>query len=227
MAQVSDTITAKPRQASTKSAARKVRAAGWVPATAYGPGAATQSLSVEPKTFMNARRFHGAAHIYKIDVDGGDGFKALVKKVEVDPVSNKLLHLDLYAIDMNQPIKVAVRLELTGKAKGLIDGGIVQQALRRLEVICLPADMPGKLVVDVSEMAVGDVLHISDLNLPQGVKPTALSDEAVVGVAAPDAEEEAKTAAGAEGEATAAADGAAGDAAAPAADASAEKKKEG
>lgn len=204
MAQVADTILSKPRQVSTKGAARRMRASGWVPAVAYGPSQEPRPLAVDPKTFMLARMEHGVAHIYDVKVEGQETFKALIKSVQRDPVSRQLLHVDLYALDMNKPIRLQVRVELVGRPKGAIHGGILQQVQRRVEISCLPKDIPAFIEVDVSGLDLGDTIHLSNLTLPEGVKTTALSDEAVAVLTAPEAEEE--TAAEGEGEAAAAAE---------------------
>lgn len=190
MAQVADTLITKPRVPGTKSTARQLRAAGWIPAVAYGPSSEPRHLAVDPKALLLARIEHGVAHIYDVQVEGAEGFKALIKQIDRDPVSRQLLHVDLYAVDMNIAIHVEVRLDLVGKAPGVIEGGLVQQIQRRIEVSCLPGDIPANLEADISSMNVGDTLHLSDIALPEGVKITAVADEAIVILSAPEIEEE-------------------------------------
>jgi large subunit ribosomal protein L25 len=214
MVEVNNTISAKPRQAGNKGHARKLRAAGQVPAIAYGPSSEPRHLALDPKTFVMQRQRFGLSHIYDVAVEGGEGFKVLIKQIQVDPVTRQLLHVDLYTVDMSKPIRVEVPVELTGKPKGLIDGGLLSQILRNVEVQCLPNLIPAKIVADVTDLGVGDSMHLSDLKLPEGVKLTAHGDEAVALVAEPDAAPVTP----APGEAAAAAPGApAAGAAAPAA----------
>jgi large subunit ribosomal protein L25 len=210
MVEVTDTITAQSRTAQTKGHARKLRASGHVPAVAYGPGAAPRHLALDPKMFVMQRQRYGLSHIYDVKLADGEGFKCVIKEIQVDPMTRKLLHVDLYAVDMTRPIRVVVPIEMTGKPKGLIDGGLLSQILRSAEVLCLPDAVPAKLVADVSNLGVGDSLHLMDIVLPNGCKLTAQNNEAVALVAEPE-EAPAPTAA----EAAAAAPGAA--AAAPAA----------
>ena len=190
MAHVEDNIHSRPRTTGSKSVARRLRASGWVPAVAYGPNIKARHLAIDPKTFLLARREHGAAHVYNVQVEGEDSFKALVKQVDRNPVSRELTHIDLFAIDMSKPVKVKVRVELKGKARGVIEGGSLQQIQRRIEIACLPDNMPAKIEVDVSDMAMGDTLHLSDLNMPEGVKTTAADDEAVAILVAAEGVEE-------------------------------------
>jgi large subunit ribosomal protein L25 len=187
MLEVTDTITAQGRNAGAKGIARKLRSSGHVPAVAYGPGSAPRHLALDPKVFVIQRQRFGLNHIYNVALEGGDGFKCLIKDIQVDPVTRKLLHVDLYAVDMARPIRVEVPIELTGKPAGLIEGGMLSQILRSVEVLCLPDAVPSNLTVDVSPLKVGDSLHLSDIPLPKGVKLTNQGNEAVALVAEPDA----------------------------------------
>lgn len=198
MLEVTDTITAQRRTVGSKGHARKLRKQGHVPATAYGPGSEPRYLALDPKIFVMQRQRFGSSHIYGVEVADGDNFKCLIKEIQTDPVSRKVLHVDLYAVDMTRAMRVEVPIELTGKPAGLIDGGMLSQILHTVEVSCLPDAVPAKLQADVSPLKVGESLHLKDLKLPKGVKLTSLHDEAIALVAEPeDAPESATPAAGA------------------------------
>jgi len=203
MVEVSDTIECKSRVSSGKGGARKLRKDGMVPAVAYGPGSEPRHLTVDPHTFQQQRERYGLSHIYDVVVDGKERFKALIKTLQRDAVDRAVQHVDFYEVDMNKPIRVSVRIELTGKPAGAIDGGMLSQELRRVEITALPDKVPEKLTHDISPMALGAILHLSDLVLPEGVKFTTAHDEAVARVVAPEAE--AATPAAAEAGAAAAA----------------------
>jgi large subunit ribosomal protein L25 len=203
--QVSDTIVAKSRVAAKKGVSRKLRETGLVPAVAYGPSSAPRSLSIDPRTFFTQRQTFGASHVFTVQVEGADAFKALVKDIQRHPVSRAILHVDLYELDMNRPIRVSVPLELVGKPAGVVDGGLLQQQLRLVEVVCLPGLIPEKLQADVSPLKVGDSLHLSDIALPEGVKFSSLHNEAVAVLAEPEEVKEATPAAAAAAPAAAAA----------------------
>jgi large subunit ribosomal protein L25 len=213
---MSDTIEASPRDQKGKGAAHKLRKAGKIPAVAYGPGVGHVFLSVDPRIFQMQRAQFGSTHIYEVKVEGGKTFKALVREAQVDPLSQGVVHLDLYALDMNKPIRIEVLIELTGKPAGAIDGGILQQTLRKALVECLPAKIPQKLTADASPLKIGDSLHLSDVTLPPDIKLITSADEAIATVILP-AEEEVAAPVAAEGaaaEGAAAAPGAEGAAAA-------------
>jgi len=193
MLEITSTILAQGRvPGGKKGAARKLRAQGRVPAIAYGPKQTPRQLSLDPKLFPLQRMRFGLGHLYDVQVsealdDGPAAFKCLIRDIQSDPVTRKLLHVDLYAVDMASPLSVDVEIELVGKAAGIIEGGLLSQILRSVEVVCLPSQIPAKLVADVTPLGVGDSLHLSDIKLPEGVKFTAHHDEAVALVAEPDA----------------------------------------
>ncbi len=228
MPQVSTTIEAKPRTPSKKGAARRLRAQGQVPASAYGPGLETTALTLDAKSFTHQRRHFGGSHVFDVAIEGGNTFKALVKNIQQNPVNDHLVHVDLYALDMTKPVAIQIPVILQGKPAGAIEGGLLQQVIRKTEIECLPSHIPTELTLDVSPMVVGDTLHLSDIKLPAEVRITAKHDEAVVSVVAPEAEPEpeAVAAEGAEGAAPVeGAEGAAPADAAAAADAKPDEEK--
>lgn len=193
MLEIGTTIVASTRTAGgKKGAARKLRAQGRVPAIAYGPKQSPRLLTLDPKLFPLQRKRFGLGHLYDVSVEEGqDGgpasFKCLIKNIQVDPVTRQLLHVDLFAVDMTRELDVEVNIELIGKAAGIIDGGLLTQILRSVQVKCLPDRIPTKLEADVTPLGVGDSLHLSDIKLPEGVRFTAHGDEAVALVAEPEA----------------------------------------
>lgn len=218
---VDDTIRASKRQTGNKGVARRLRAAGKVPAVMYGPGSDSKFLALDPKEFGLQRLQYAASHLFQVQVEGDKTYKALIKDVNRDPVNSAYLHVDLYAVDMKKAIRVDIAIELVGKPKGLIDGGLLSQIMRTVQVQCLPDAIPEKVECDVSDMGIGDIKHLSDVKFPAGVKPTSTHDEAVAAVVAPEEikEETPVAAADAAAAGAAAAPGAPG--AAPAAGAAA------
>ncbi len=194
MPQMTDTIEAKLRDGRGKGAAHKLRKSGQVPAIVYGPGAEPRFLSVDPKTFALQKAQFGISHIFDVTVDGTK-FKALIREVQVNPVTQEMLHVDLYALDMTKPLKIEVPLELEGKPAGLLDGGILSQIVRRILVECLPNAIPEKVTVDVSALTIGQSVKASDVKVPSGAKIVGRLDQAVATVVAPAEEEVAPVAA--------------------------------
>ncbi len=180
------------RTGTGKGVARKLRRMGQVPAILYGEGDPI-CLTADPKSLLRALGTEAGENVLlNLTIVGGQELtrKAMVKEVQVDPVTGTILHADLLAISMERPIEVGVPLELTGVATGVKEkGGIVDQILRELEVRCLPAAIPDKIVLDVSPLDIGDVLHVRDLPIPGGVEVLREMEQVVVTVAAPAVEE--------------------------------------
>ena len=158
-------VEAKPRQANGKNAARRVRKAGSVPAVVYGAGKDALAVSVDPKQI--GRILHSdAGHnsIFDLQLDG-EQTKAMIVDWQYEPIKGALLHIDLKRIAMDQRLTVEVPILLKGEAYGVkTEGGILEQVLREVEIECLPADIPGHIDVDVSELKFGQVLRVKDLS---------------------------------------------------------------
>jgi large subunit ribosomal protein L25 len=178
------------REAGNKGHARRLRASGAVPAVVYGSGSETVPLSVdEPKLAAVLRR--GTNQI--IDLKGPDGFKdrlVLLKETQLDPVTDRILHCDFFTVDTKQTIDVAVPVHVEGRAHGVEMGGILELVLREIEVKCLPLAIPERLDIDVSNLDVGDALHVSDLVFPDDVEVITDLGLTLVHVVAPRVEEE-------------------------------------
>jgi large subunit ribosomal protein L25 len=215
---VSETaIVVEVREQSGKGAARKLRAAGRIPAVLYGRGRETLPLTVDPRALDRILRSGGANTLLDLTVTGRAdlaGTVALVKELQRHPIRGQILHADLYQVDLTRAITVDVPIHLLGRPKGLDFGGILEHTLREVALECLPRAIPDAIEVDVSNLEIGDVVHVRDLALPEGVTLVSDPDLGVAHVAVPAAEEEAapaeavETVVGAEGAAAAPAEGA-------------------
>ncbi len=114
----------------------------------------------------------------------------LVKEIQRNPVTGAYMHADLFAVDLKEKIHVDVPVHLTGTAEGVTMGGILDHALRDLEVQCLPGAIPEEFSVDVSALEIGDSIHVRDLELPEGVELLVDPNLSIVSVVAPAAVEE-------------------------------------
>ena len=203
------------RSAAGKGVARKLRAAGRIPGIVYGRAQQAVPISLDPKLLRRilTRSDAGLNTLLELDVEGGGalhGKPVLVRDLQRDPVKGEYLHADLFAVDLQQKIQVAVPIHVVGKAKGVELGGILDHSLRELDLFCLPTAIPREIQVDVSALDVGDSLHVRDLVLPEGVELRSDAELSVVSVVLP-AVEVAPTPAEAapvvEGEAAPAAEG--------------------
>jgi len=217
---MSETALVVESRASTgKGAARKLRAAGRIPAVLYGQGKASLPLTIDPRALEKVLRSGGANALLDLTVEGRPELGspvALVKELQRHPIRGTIVHADLYQVDLTRTVEVEVPVHLVGKAKGLDFGGILEHSLREIALECLPRSIPAAIEVDITNMELGDVIHVRDLVLPAGVSLLTDPDLGVVHVALPAAEETPVVAA-AEGAAAPATGEAAGAAATPAA----------
>jgi large subunit ribosomal protein L25 len=202
------------RDAAGKGVARKLRAAGTIPAVVYGRSTPTVAVTLDPKALRRAltRSESGLNTLFELEVEGGGelhGKPVLVRDLQRDPVKGDYLHADLLAVDLRQKIQVAVPIHVAGKARGVEFGGILDHSLRELDLLCLPTAIPNEIQVDVSQLDVGQSLHVRDLLLPEGVELRSDPDLSVVSVVLPAAEAAPTPAEAvpAEGEAAPAAEG--------------------
>jgi large subunit ribosomal protein L25 len=198
-------IETKPRQSGTKNDARRLRKAGLIPAVLYGAGLEPLNISVDPKQM---KRILGSetGHNSIFDLSaGGDSGKAMIVEWQSDPIKGALLHVDLKRIAMDQLLRVSVPVTLKGEAPGVkVQGGILEQMVREVEVECLPADIPSHIDGDVSQMNFGDTLRVSDLVKVDKVKFITDANQAIAHVTAVKEVVEATPVEGAEAAATAA-----------------------
>lgn len=116
----------------------------------------------------------------------------MIKNVQHHPISRRLLHIDLYEVAMDKKIHVKVPVVLTGTAKGAEEGGTLQLVRREIDVLCLPLDIPESIMVDVSEMQIGDSIHIQEIPVSGNIEILADTNFTVVTVSGAMAEEQAK-----------------------------------
>ncbi|HVM97081.1 MAG TPA: 50S ribosomal protein L25 [Candidatus Acidoferrales bacterium] len=184
-------LGATVRENSGKSAAKRLRRDGKVPAVFYGPKRASTLLAVDAHEFALKVSGLEGAHLIKFasDSDLVRDCVALVKDTQLHPVTGEVLHTDFYEVDMTRTLRVRAPLHFEGKAAGVALGGILQPIAREIEVECLPADIPDFISVDVSSLGIHDAIHVGQLQMPKGVKAIFEQDFAVVSVLAPSVEE--------------------------------------
>ncbi len=187
------TLQAEKRETSGKNEARRLRAAGRIPAVVYGveKGKATP-ISVDPKVLSRLLHSEAGANtlISLHGLDSGDT-RVLVKEYQLDPISHRMLHADFYQVAMDKALTLTVSIILKGEAKGVKQqGGLVDFVNREIEIEVLPGDIPEGIEVDVSELMLNQGIRLRDLQV-EGAKWKALSepDLMIVHVVAPKAEE--------------------------------------
>ena len=184
-------LTAERRTATGRSAVRKLKAAGSVPAIIYGAKDKPEPLQVSRRD-INAMLSHAAGENILVELEvAGKSRLALVQEVQHAPVGGAILHIDFHAVSVDEKIQADVPLEPIGTANGVKNmGGLLEQNLRALAIECLPRDLPDVLRVDVSALNIGDAIHVREIPLPEGVTTRIQPDLTAFSVLAPTVEEE-------------------------------------
>jgi len=201
-------LKANIRTTTGNGPARRLRQKGQIPAVLYGPGTESVLLSVNIRDIdrvLKKGRIGQALLNLVIPNNGETSTKTvMVKELQLHPVSRNYLHMDVYEVAMDRKIMVNVPVVTTGKAKGVEIGGILQIIRRELEVQCLPLNVPDSIEIDITDLDIGDSIHVGDISRQNDVE--FLDDEnfTVVTIVSPKVEEEAEAEEEAEEEAEAA-----------------------
>lgn len=187
-------IEAERRSDVGKNASRRLRAGGKIPVVLYGGDGAAMPLVAEPKAVeavLHSEAGENTLFGLRIAGDGVIPGKVMIKEHQLDPITSRLVHADFMRIAMDRAIRVQVAIHTIGMAKGVkLSGGILDHPLREVEVECLPADIPERIDVDITELDLGKAIRVADLAVPSGVKVLTDAGMAVVAVVAPTVEKE-------------------------------------
>jgi len=176
------------RKGTGKGQARALRRNGFIPAVLYGPKTETVSLSVSAADLTAIYKRSESEHVIlnlMIQNGGTRNKTAMIKEMQVSPLTHEYLHVDFYEISMDQEIVVKVPVELTGGSVGVERGGFLQLIRHQLEVACLPGDIPNKIQVDISGLDIGDSIHVEQVQAKDKVRLVFDTNFTVVTVVAP------------------------------------------
>jgi large subunit ribosomal protein L25 len=179
------TIEVKRRERTGKGENRRLRVAGIVPAVLYGAERDPVAIQVPRKTLLDLFKAGGHENrIFLLKLTGTEQTRhAMVRDLQVDPMTNEISHLDFQRIAMDQKLRVHVRIELVGTPVGVkTDGGLLDFVNRELEVECLPTAIPTEIKVDISELGVDQHLEARELTLPDGIEYVGSPDAVVVSI---------------------------------------------
>jgi large subunit ribosomal protein L25 len=173
--------------------ARRLRQKGQIPAVLYGPGTESVLLSVnisDIDRILKKGRIGQALLNLVIPDNGETSIKTvMVKELQIQPVSRNFLHIDFYEVAMDRKIMVNVPVTTTGKSKGVELGGILQIIRRELEVQCFPMDVPESIELDITDLDIGDSIHVGDISLQSGIEFLGEENFTVVTIVSPKIEE--------------------------------------
>jgi len=155
-----------------KGGARKVRQDGLVPAVVYGKGVEPLNLRLDPKALQQAVATDaGWNTLITLKGDGPfDGLVVILKDMQIDAIRRNPTHIDFLAIDLKKTLAVMVPVQPVGKSQGEIEGGTLQLVRHEIEVYCLPTNIPTSIEIDVTALNIGEVVHIDEVSLPEGVE---------------------------------------------------------
>lgn len=196
-------LKAYKRERGKKSDVKNLRKQGYIPGVFYLEGKETIPIYVTIKD-LNPLVYTAETHVVKLQIEGEKKAKdCILKDTQFDPLTDKVVHFDLQGLTAGHEITMEVPVVLNGDAPGVEEGGIVQQFLNRLDVSCLPKDIPDQIEIDISALNIGDSISVADIQTGD-VKVLNSEDSVIVSVAAPrslvEEEEEAELAVGEEPE---------------------------
>ena len=165
-------LNVETRVRTGKGGSRKVRQDGLVPAVVYGKGVEALNLRLDPKALQKAVATEaGWNTLLTLKGDGPfDGLVVILKDMQIDAIRRNPTHVDFLAIDLKKTLAVMVPVQPVGKSQGEIEGGTLQLVRHEIEVYCLPTNIPTSIEIDVTALNVGEVVHIDEVSLPEGVE---------------------------------------------------------
>lgn len=190
-------IHATQRTGQGKSSTKKLRRQGYIPAVVYGHNFSNKNLSLRSneinKLFRPGHEDAEEYRLYKLLIDTDDETNAtmvMLKEIQRHPVTEEILHIDFFAVRMDEKIVAPVHVKIVGKAAGVKTGGVLRHILREITVKSLPSDIPPHIDVDVTNLEIGDSIHIRDLSLPETIQVLNDPDAPIVSVLAPTIQKE-------------------------------------
>ena len=178
---MSEVLSGKIREKTGKVATKEVRRNGEIPAVLYGLKD-NLSFSVCPDNLKDILTAKGQNALIDLNLEGNKKRKVILKEFQSHPLKERWVHVDFLEVDVTKTVKVSVDVHLIGKSAGEKMGGLINLVLKSLQVECLPVDIPQSVDLDMTAVELGQVLHVSDLSLPDKVKILNQPHEAVVSV---------------------------------------------
>lgn len=181
------TLKAIKREKTGKETAKKLRKQGFIPAILYGPGEEPIPVAVKFSDFEKIiNKYKGETLLFNIQIENSENLtkQAVLKDYQTHPVTDKIIHLDFLIIREDETVTIDVPLEFVGKPIGIPKGGFLEIHMHEISIECLPKDIPDKIEVDISNLDIGDVLHVKDIKVPENIKIAEDPEETVVTIVA-------------------------------------------
>jgi large subunit ribosomal protein L25 len=193
-----NTLEVSLRKRPGKSGAKEIRKAGNIPAILYGKGTDPVPLVVNPATLKQALSTEAGENTL-LEITFNDGSQevkklSLLREIQYDFLTNRPIHFDFQALDINKKITVNVPVKIVGRSKGVKEGGILEEILREIPVECLPTDIPNSFELDVTDLDIGHSIHVGALKVSDNIDILKDDEETIVTILAPKMEVEAPVA---------------------------------
>ncbi|HSL89465.1 MAG TPA: 50S ribosomal protein L25 [Ignavibacteriaceae bacterium] len=193
-------LEARKRSNEKKSSNKSLRREGKVPGVIYSKNVQPISIEVNEGS-INPLVFTSKTNLISLNIEGENKLDCIIKDIQFDPVTDKIVHFDLQEFNVKEKIQIEVPIQLVGSAIGVKEGGIVQQNLHKVDLECLPSDIPESVTIDISNLKLGDSVHVSDLKL-DGVEFLNPDESIIVSVAHPKVDKEPLAEEASDGEST-------------------------
>jgi large subunit ribosomal protein L25 len=188
-------LSAQKRTQVGRNAIKKIKADGMVPGVIYGSAQEPVNLQINGRELLNVlSRASGENILVELEIQDGSEKQnalAMIQEVQHHPLQREILHVDFHAVSAHETVSAEIPIETVGEALGVkVHGGLLEHILRYLEVECLPRDLPQIIQVDVTNLDIGQSLHVRELSLPSGVEAITDGEQTVVAVVEARVEEE-------------------------------------
>jgi large subunit ribosomal protein L25 len=180
-------LEAEVRETGNKQASKVVRNSGKVPGVYYSKYDSPIHLAVSDKA-INPLVYTAETHLISLRVDGKE-LDCVIKDIQFDPITDKVVHFDLIGLTTGETFQLEVPVQLNGTPVGIKEGGIIQHLIHKLEIECLPKDIPQHIDINIEELKIGDAVHVKDLNI-ENITFLNPEDSVIVSVAHPKVEKE-------------------------------------
>lgn len=156
-------LKASERKDFTKSTIKRFRKEGMIPGVFYSKNNTPIHINVVDRT-INPLVFTAKTHLISLELEGHEEYECIIKDVQFDPVTDRVIHFDLLGLTKGEKIILEIPVQLIGTPVGVKEGGVIQHVMHKIEVECLPRNIPEHITVDVTGLKLGDSIHIGDLN---------------------------------------------------------------
>jgi len=181
-------LSVAKRESTGKGAARRLRAEKAIPGIVYGAKNEPVKVSIDVIAFDKVIRDNGTTGLFfDLNIEGEASRSVMLKEIQMDPFGLRYLHIDFHEIDMDKTVSIVVPVETEGASAGVKEGGMLQIIRRDLEVICKPKDTPESVKLDISELEIGDAIHVADIDLGSDIEIPFDTNFTVVTIVPPEA----------------------------------------